>query len=348
MPVGTTRVASIGALPAVMDELGVRIQPLLDAVRLPRTLFEDPDRPVDLGKAIRLLKFAAQRADCPHLGLLCGQRHRPETIGIAGRIARNARDVGTALRGLALYLHLNGHAFVPSLTVAGDTAEFALHRVSDGPGRRLVVDLGMAGAFAILRTVCGPQWRPLDVLLVHSPGGSRTPYDRYYGVPVRFGSDRDAIAFPAAWLGRRVHGADDATLPLLERELAVMTNRNRLPPATATRRILLACIARGDITVRAVAAASGLHPRTLNRRLAKEGTSVFALMADVRYQIARDLLENTTLPVTDIAATLVYADLGSFTRAFCRWAGVSPSAWRRKARRAPAGPAQAEQTCQTR
>lgn len=331
VPVGTVRIASIDALRVVLGELGVPVGPLLDEVGLPRTLFDEPESVVDLGLATRLFDLAGARAACPHLGLLCGQRQRPETLGLAGRLARNARDVGTALRGLALNLHLNGHAFVATLTVTGDTAEFGMRLVNDVPTRRhTVVDFGLAGAFSIVRTVCGPTWRPTDVMLVHSPEGSRLPYDRFYGVPVRFGSDRDAIAFPASWLTRPVDGADAATLAALERELAAMAGRNQLPLPTATRRILIACIARGDLTVRAVAAASGLHPRTLNRRLAEAGTSVFALMAEVRYQIARDLLANSALPLTDIAATLVYADLGSFTRAFRRWSGTSPSDWRLK------------------
>ena len=51
--------------------------------------------------------------------------------------------------------------------------------------------------------------------------------------------------------------------------------------------------------------------------------------ARYRYQVARDLLANTGLSVTEIAATLVYADTAAFTRAFRRWSGRSPSAWRR-------------------
>jgi AraC-like DNA-binding protein len=68
----------------------------------------------------------------------------------------------------------------------------------------------------------------------------------------------------------------------------------------------------------------------LNRRLAQEGTSVFELMKEVRFQIARDLLANTSLPITEIAATLLYANNGAFTRAFRLWSGKRPSDWRQR------------------
>lgn len=335
---GTTRAGSLAALPLVLQQLGQPIAPLLASVGLPETLFDNPDTLVDLFQRARLLDLAAEKAGCPHLGLLCGAMHRPETIGLAGRLARNARDVGSALRGLTLNLHLNGHAFVPTLTLAGTTAEFGMHLVPDLPGpSRVTVDLGMAAAFSIVRALCGPGWAPLEVLLVHGPGGSRRPYDQYYGVPVRFGSDRNSIAFPARWLTEPVQGADAASLALLERELAVLEQQQALPPAVATRRALLACMARGDLSVRAVAAALGLHARTLNRRLAGEGTSVFALTKEVRYRVARDLLANTALPVTEIAATLLYGNIGAFTRAFREWSGVAPSVWRERNGRGPVG-----------
>ncbi len=328
---GTTRVASIGALPGVLLGLRVPLEPLLDAVGLPRSVFDDRDGLIELQSASQLLNLAAHTARCPHLGLLCGKVFRPETIGIVGLLAQNAKDVASALRGIALNLHLNGHAFVATLNVGGGLAEFSLRMAADLPGETsIATDVGMAGACAILRSLCGPTWQPSEVTLIHAPLGGRKPYDSYYRVAVQFGADRNAILFPAAWLGRPVHGATLARRLELERELAVATGKNKLSTTLATRRILMACISRGVFSVDDVVQAAGLHRRTLNRRLALEGTSVFALMKDVRYQIARDLLANSALSVTEIAATLAYADIGAFTRAFRQWAGKNPSDWRRE------------------
>lgn len=304
---------------------------MLARTGLPADLFEDNDRLIDVTQSFRLLNAAADSASCPHVGLLCGALHRPETIGLAGRLSQNARDVGSSLRGLALNLHLNGHVFVPSLTITGDTAEFVLRLVADvAEPSRAAVDLGFAGAFSLVRAICGPEWSPLGVLLVHAPGGDRKPYDRFFGTTVQFGCNRNAIVFERSWLGRPVHGSNPEALAALEQELALIARRNPLPLPVATRRALLTCIARGDLSVKAAAAVLGIHPRTLNRRLADDGTSVFALTKEVRYQVARDLLVNTALPVTEIAATLSYTNIGGFTRAFARWSGLSPSEWRQR------------------
>lgn len=325
------RIASLGGLSSVLNEMGVALDPLLDTVGLPRTVFEDPDNLVDVGRAVRLLELAAERSKCPHLGLLCGQRYRPDTIGIVGRLAQNAGSIGSGLRGLVLNLHLNGHTFVPTLNVAAGTAEFGMTLSSNQPGNTVpAVDLGLMAAFTMVRALCGPQWLPTEVMLVHRPSVSRKPYDRLFGVRVQFGSDRNAVTFMATWLKRRVYGANAAKRALLERELAVIAQRHRLPTTTVARRVLIACISGGDVSVAMVAAAMGLHPRSLNRRLAEEGTSVFDLLKKVRFQIARDLLENTQLPVREIASTRLYANVGAFTRAFRLWSHKSPSDWRMK------------------
>ena len=52
------------------------------------------------------------------------------------------------------------------------------------------------------------------------------------------------------------------------------------------------------------------------------------LIDEVRYDVARQLLRDTALPVAEIAAALDYSGSAVFDRAFRRWSGMSPSAWR--------------------
>jgi AraC-like DNA-binding protein len=74
-----------------------------------------------------------------------------------------------------------------------------------------------------------------------------------------------------------------------------------------------------------------MSPRTLHRRLAVEGTSWKKLLDDVRYERARQLLQDSDSSITEIALDLGYSDHAAFTRAFRRWAGSPPSQHRRHA-----------------
>jgi AraC-like DNA-binding protein len=75
-----------------------------------------------------------------------------------------------------------------------------------------------------------------------------------------------------------------------------------------------------------------MHPRTLSRRLQSLGTSFQQLVDEGRFGIARQMLEHTSLDVSEIAASLDYSDASAFTRSFRRWSGTTPALWR--ARRA--------------
>ena len=72
-----------------------------------------------------------------------------------------------------------------------------------------------------------------------------------------------------------------------------------------------------------------LDPRTLRRKLTDEGTSFRELIAVVRRDRAEQMLV-TNVPIETIARQLGYAETASFTHAFTRWTGLSPSGFRRR------------------
>ena len=95
------------------------------------------------------------------------------------------------------------------------------------------------------------------------------------------------------------------------------------------RRLIVRGVGAGDPRLGRVAGFFAIHGRTLNRRLADEGTTYKALVAEIRFEMARQLLRDTSLPMIEVAAALGYGDTSAFSRAFSGWSGTSPSAWRR-------------------
>ena len=77
------------------------------------------------------------------------------------------------------------------------------------------------------------------------------------------------------------------------------------------------------------AAIIGMSPRTLQRQLAEEERSFSRLLQSVRFRVAQRLLRDSSMPLTEIASRLSYADLPNFIRAFKRWTGVGPNEFRK-------------------
>jgi AraC-like DNA-binding protein len=92
---------------------------------------------------------------------------------------------------------------------------------------------------------------------------------------------------------------------------------------------LRSSLVAGHCSEEQIAALFTLRARTLSRRLESFGTSFRELAEESRFEIARQMLENTSLPVGQIATALYYTRSSSFIRAFRRWAGTTPAEWRK-------------------
>ncbi|RZL02662.1 MAG: AraC family transcriptional regulator [Rubrivivax sp.] len=71
-----------------------------------------------------------------------------------------------------------------------------------------------------------------------------------------------------------------------------------------------------------------LHPRTLQRRLREAGQAYTAIQARCRLDMAKVALNEPRCHIESLSTELGFADRHSFTRAFKRWTGLSPSAFR--------------------
>ena len=91
---------------------------------------------------------------------------------------------------------------------------------------------------------------------------------------------------------------------------------------------ITATLITGHARANHVAAMFSLHVRTFAPRLEGEGTSFQQLLDQSRFEIARQLLDDTAMDIRHIAAVLDYADASAFTRAFRRWSASTPDQWR--------------------
>ncbi len=78
-----------------------------------------------------------------------------------------------------------------------------------------------------------------------------------------------------------------------------------------------------------IADAINMSPRTLQRRLTENGLKFNELISQAKFEHAKDKLQNSQTPITEIAESLGYSDAAHFTRAFHRWSGVSPTQFRK-------------------
>lgn len=98
----------------------------------------------------------------------------------------------------------------------------------------------------------------------------------------------------------------------------------------AWRRTLVPLIREGQTSLAALAEAHHMSARTLQRRLAEQGTSFQGLLDQTRRHLAERHLRDAQLDLAEIALLLGYSEQSAFTRAFRSWTGLAPAQWRRR------------------
>lgn len=329
---GYLRVGPLIEVSQVLQGLGVNPAEIISHVGLDLSLFDDPENTIRFATVGRLLKVCAARTQCPHFGLLIGQRAGPASLGIVGQLSQHLPDVGSALRGLILRLHLHDRGAVPVLSVEHGMAMFCYAIFQQGvEGANQIYDGAIAIIFNILRALCGPTWLPTEVLFSHRRPSDIGPYRRFFQAPLRFDMEQTGLVFPATWLDHPLPGADPDLRRQLEQQIAALENLGSHDLVGQVRRVLRTLLITRRSSLEQVAQLFSMHCRTLNRRIQTQGTTFQALVDEVRYEIARQLFENTDMPVSQVTATLDYSDASAFTRAFRRWSGTTPAAWRVRA-----------------
>jgi AraC-like DNA-binding protein len=329
------RVGTAMAIPAVLESLGANPAKVLAEAGFDPTLFDDPDNLISFAARTRLANHCVARTGCRHFGLLVGQQIGLHSLGLVGLLVKYSPDVGTALRSLVRYLHLHVHGATTSLET-GDrnaTLGYAIYE----PHVEATDQIG-AGAAAmrvnILRTLCGPDWKPVEIQFAHRRPENVAPFRRYFRAPLIFDAEQYAVAFAADWLNRSLPGADTSLHRLLQRQIDALDSRHGDDFPQQVRSVLRTLLITGPARADQVAALFSIHARTLNRRLDAFGIGFRELVDEGRFEIARQMLEDSAMPVSQIAAMLDYADASAFTRAFRRWSGTTPARWRATRNRA--------------
>jgi len=266
----------------------------------------------------------------PEIGLhLCAQLP-PFHGGVLEYLVLNSRSLGEGYTRALKYLRL----------------------LSDGMALRLVDDA--SGARAVLR--CGafpaPQLRHTEICMLYGlirysqaiTGSRRAPlrlqlrfpqrlavpeYERVFGCPVEFDADESAIWFDRRLLGQRSPRWDPELLKLhenfAEKQLAVLRRQDLI------ERIRSVCTEQPErlqCKLHDIARALDLPARRLRFELLRAGTSFSQILAEFRYDLARQLLGSASGSIESIAYRTGFAVPATFSRAFKRWSGMTPAQFR--------------------
>jgi len=247
-----------------------------------------------------------------------------------------------ALRCLSLFLDDIG----AQLRQAGGTASVVISsRIAAGrddaaarDARRFADETLLVMLHGLLCWLAGRRVPLSRIDWAHPQPAHADEYRRMFSPLQRFDAPATAIHFDARVLqaGVTIHAAGlkaflrDAPQSVFLKQVVATGLGDRV------RRLCRTALDRGDQapTLAMLAQALQLSAATLRRRLEDEGTSWGQLKDEVRRDLALHHLADSDLAVSEIAARLGFEDASTFYRAFRKWTGSAPGAWRATARQA--------------
>jgi AraC-like DNA-binding protein len=196
-------------------------------------------------------------------------------------------------------------------------------------GDEQTLDMAIAGMFRIMQSMCGYHWQPVEVRFAHARPRNVAPFRAYFQARLVFDAEESALVFRSHWLDQKLSSADPLLHLFMQEHVTEIEAESGEDLPSRLQRLLPSLVTANRATPAEAARRLGVGVRTLNRRLAAAGATFSGLVDRSRQSIAVQLLGNTNLPPGQVATRLGYANTSAFTRAFRRWIGLTPSAWRK-------------------
>lgn len=326
-------VRSSAVLPFIgfAERIGVPVEQLLSEARLPHAVFGGPETLIPLNHAFDFVDRMARKEGLAHLGFLVGGETRFQDLGAFGRLVLQSLTLHEALEKISHVIHLyssSQHIWIDSL--GGRARVNTVYKPRSGSGWRFGEQYTLTLLINCIRVAAGANWLPDEIHL--DPALHDLMYgkdDLLNGIPVRRARvsalvfDRKLLSTPL----RRNQFAESGTDEDDYQALIASAPAADFPSSIS--QLALMSIADRQAQIGWIASAAGLSVRTLQRRLTEFGIDYSSLIDRVRFDHARNLLRDPKRNLIDIAFDLGYTDASSFTRAFRRWTGATPSDFRK-------------------
>lgn len=318
------------AIRRALDAVGQDSVRLFSEAGLDAALLVDPSARYPVAATTRLWRLAVDATGDDAFGLSVARHVGQTTFHALGYALNASATLFDAFERVLRYF-----------AVVSDVAELGFEETPEGWRFEIRTDTAAAPAdeaidafVALIVRLCRGllgrrEFAPRLVRLRRAEPRNRAAFERLFRAPLQFSAPENALYFDAAILGEALDGAH----PELARHNDEIVQRylERLQRDDIVARVrgaITGLLSQGEPAAAAVAAALHLSERSLQRRLAESGTRYSELLRDTRQQLARSYLRDPRVSVGEIAWLLGFGDQSSFTRAFKRWEGCSPTVYR--------------------
>ena len=313
-------------------EHGVSVESCLSTSGVTPAQLADPSSEVSGQQELSVLRNILRVLDpAVPFGLQAGLRYHATAQGMWGFAVLSCPDARSAIELGLRYFDLTFSFNQVRFEVADQEARL-VYDGSDNPDdlQAVLIERDLGALAAMERDAYGRVIAPIALRLRAVRPAYAAEFETLFGVEPQFGARENSLTFDARLLGLQLPLADAFGLRVSEEQCRRLVERREARSGVASRVRAQILHKPAELpSMQTVAQRLGVSPRTLHKRLAREGTSYRDLVEEVREALAEELLSTVRLSIDEVAQRLGYSDTSSFIVAFKRWKGVSPGEYKR-------------------
>lgn len=310
--------------------------PLLEKYNIPPAGTRYDSAFLTYKNVVSLLEESAKVLNFPDIGLRLAEFQGLDILGPISVIARSSSTVGEAIKSISRYIHLHSPALQISNTVCSIGSQIAarFEFVIDNTGSvgyfSQSYELSLSNSIQAMKLLCGHNFKPISIHFKHAQIADEKAYQDIFECPVLFNQNWSGIIWPIESFNLPLSSADHQTWQLAEQYLASQQPPNATSFAEDVRQLINTLLPTGQCNNTVVASHFSMDKRTLQRKLAKEGTHFTELVNSEKMKLTHKYLLEPDLKLSQIAGLLGYSEQSSFNRACRDWFDKTPLQYRKQ------------------
>lgn len=313
---------------------GVSANELLQEVGIGLEQVGDPNASITLEKLDLLYEACGRATGNPAFGLYLGNVARFDTLDLVGSLIATSGSIREALLEFQRFRELV-HPFMDfRLEERNNETAVIYSPINPIPlmMKPLYSEMFLAGIYKIAASLTEKGFDLVRAEFAHPAPEYKHLYANVFNTNIAFNQTHSALIFNTTTMDAPLLGAYPPLHKNLriqaEKQLANLHSNKSLEKQVTC--YLLENIGQGMLSMEEVAQKLNITTRTLQRRLKKENTSYIMLRERVRFDLAKQYLEDPAITMDEIATYLGFSEPTNFYHAFKRWAGISPGEYRKR------------------
>ncbi len=316
-----------------LDARGLDSTALFIEVGLDPEIMRDPNGRYPVSRMSRLWKLAVQTSGDPCIGLHAAEYVQPTTFHSLGLAVLASQSLEDAMRRGARFSRIVSNAVDVSVESTDMGVKQVVRFREDVRQVDEAIDLYMASTLKMGHILTGGKAQPMQLRLRRSVTPEmEVEFRSFFMAPIEFEAEENSFLISHELAQRPLAMANPALAR--QNDQVVMQYLAQFEDANVSEKVRAELISRlpaGEPSRGEVASALNFSEKTLQRRLRDEGTSYQDILDETRRELAQHYLSESHASVCEITFRLGFADQSSFTRAFKRWTGCAPGAFRAQA-----------------